>query len=123
MQFNHSLLVLTRFGGVDAVRENTRREAAYQAGLKKRIKGLYPNCLIHKNDPNDIQGVPDLLVSHAGKCAYLEVKRSSTATHRPNQDYYVGKICEDGGFARFIFPENEDEVLKEMEEFFNGVQV
>lgn len=99
------------------------RENAYQAGLKKRIKGLYPDCLIHKNDPNDIQGVPDLLVTHKGKCAYLEVKRSSTATHRPNQDYYIGKINETGGFARFIFPENEEEVIKEMEEYFDGISV
>lgn len=93
-----------------------KSEAKFQADLKKKIKNRFVGCYIHKTDCNDIQGIPDLMVSFKGYVFYLEVKRSSTAAHRPNQDYHVNRINELGGFARFIFPENEEQILNEMEE-------
>ena len=97
-------------------------EAKFQANLKKKIKTSFEGCYIHKTECNERQGMPDLLVTYKGRCGYLECKRSANASHRPNQDYYVDAINKDGGFARFIYPENEDEVLKEMEEYFDAVE-
>lgn len=102
----------------------SKLETKFQANLKSKINKTYgkDKCYIHKTECNDYQGIPDLCVTYRGKAAYLECKRSATASHRPNQDYRVKKINEDGGFARVVYPENEDEVLKEMEEYFNGVE-
>lgn len=98
-----------------------QKESKFQSNLKKEIKATYPHSICHKTDCGDIQGIPDLMVSNKGKVAYLECKRSADAPHRPNQDYYVNYINENDGFARFIYPENKEDVLNEMEEFFNGV--
>lgn len=89
-------------------------EAEYQAKLIKRIKAIFPGCLVLKNDPNYLQGVPDLSIFYNNKWAVLEVKRSENESHRPNQDYYINKL-NDMSFASFIFPENEEEVLHELQ--------
>ena len=61
-------------------------EREYQAKLIKRIKELLPGCVVMKNDPEYIQGIPDLTVLYHDKWATLEVKREKNAKHRPNQD-------------------------------------
>lgn len=93
------------------------RENDYQKGLKKKLKSMFPGCLVTKLDSSDIQGIPDLLVLYENKWAVLEVKKDATATHRPNQDYYVAKLNE-MSFSRFIYPENEEEVLDELYKTF-----
>ena len=94
-------------------------ENKFQANLIKKLKRLYPDCFIMKNDPTYLQGVPDLLVLYGDKWATLECKKSANARHQPNQDYYVGKM-NDMSFSRFIFPENEQEVLDELKHYFNN---
>jgi len=93
------------------------RENSYQAGLIKRLKERFPECMVLKNDPNYIQGIPDLTVFYNNRWATLECKRSENEPHQPNQDYYVERM-DDMSFARFIFPENEEEVLNELERSF-----
>lgn len=89
-------------------------ERDYQAKLIKKIKDQFPGCIVMKSDSSYIQGIPDLLVLYRDKWASLEVKRSATASHRPNQEYYVD-LMDGMSFSRFISPENEEEVLHEME--------
>lgn len=93
------------------------RESEYQRGLKKRIKARFPGATILKNDPLDIQGVPDLTVLYKKHWGMLEVKRDEKATHRPNQDKRVAYYNEQS-FASFISPENEEEVLDAMARAF-----
>lgn len=94
-------------------------ERDYQPKLKKRLKVIMPpGTKILKNDSSIIQGIADLLVSYGAKCAWLEVKESQDAPHRPNQDYYVEQINSQGGFARFIYPENEKEIIEELRGWF-----
>ena len=94
-------------------------ENKFQANLIKKLKKLYPDCFIMKNDSSYMQGVPDLLVLNNDKWATLECKKSANARHQPNQDYYVGKMNE-MSFSRFIFPENEQEVLDDLYHWFNN---
>jgi hypothetical protein len=70
-----------------------------------------------KNDSSYIQGIPDLLVLHKNKWASLECKKNKNSKHRPNQDYYVEKM-NDMSFSAFIFPENKEEVLNDLEHAF-----
>ena len=95
------------------------KESKFQADLKKELKSMFPGCIVTKLDSGDIQGIPDLLVLYKDKWATLENKRSSTASKRPNQEYYVNKM-NDMSFSRFIFPENKEEVLNELREAFKS---
>lgn len=89
-------------------------ERDYQAHLIKKLKSLFPGCVVMKNDPNYIQGIPDLLILY-GKCwGALEVKNSAGAKHRPNQNYYV-ELLNEMSYSSFIYPENEEEVLHDLQ--------
>lgn len=90
------------------------REAEYQSYLKKKLRALLPGCMVLKNDPNWIQGIPDLLVLYKDKWASLEVKKSAGSRRQPNQDHYVQKMNE-MSFSAFIYPENEEEILSELQ--------
>ena len=94
--------------------EDNMNENKYQMTLKKKIKDRLPEAIVLKNDPNYIQGIPDLLILYKNKWAALETKKDENAKHRPNQDYYVEKM-NDMSFASFIWPENEEEVLDALE--------
>jgi hypothetical protein len=90
------------------------KETAYQTELMKKIFDLIPDCIVLKNDPRHIQGIPDLIVLHGNKWGALEVKISDKAPIQPNQQYYVDALGE-MSFASFISPDNEEDVLSELQ--------
>lgn len=90
------------------------RESKYQHDLINRLECEFKGCIIIKNPPDRIQGIPDLLILFEDKWAALEVKVSSKAPERPNQRYYVVEL-DRMSFAAFIFPENEDRVIDELQ--------
>ena len=92
-------------------------ESGFQAKLIKELESRYPGCVILKNDSNYIQGFPDLTVFYNNKWAVLECKRSENEPHQPNQDYYV-EMLNKMSYASFIFPENKEQVLHELEQTF-----
>lgn len=91
-------------------------ESRYQAKLIRKLKELFPGCMVFKMDSSYIQGIPDLLILYEDQWAMLEVKRSEKDRQdpQPNQEYYVG-LLDEMSFASFIFPENEEEVLHDLE--------
>lgn len=93
-------------------------ENKFQAELIDEIKTLFPKCMVLKNDPNYIQGIPDLSIFNGKKWATLECKKAESANHQPNQDYYVEKM-NGMSFSRFIYPENKEEVLNELKIYFH----
>lgn len=97
------------------------KEAKYRVELEKKLKDLFPGCHIQRNDPKDVQGIPDLTIFWHDRYAMLEVKESASASSRPNQPYYVEKFAE-MSFAAFIYPENEAEVLNELQRSFGSVR-
>ena len=92
-------------------------ESEFQSKLIKELKSEFPGCIILKNDPNYIQGIPDLLILYKDKWAALECKKEENAHHQPNQDYYIS-IMNDMSFAKFVFPENKEEILDELQRTF-----
>lgn len=92
-------------------------ESQFQSKLIKKLKKIFPGCLVMKTDPTYIQGLPDLLILFNDRWAVLECKKSGAASHRPNQDYYVDRMNE-MSFARFIYPENEEEILHDLQQAF-----
>lgn len=89
-------------------------ERNFQSKLIKELKAKFPGALVLKNDPNYIQGIPDLLILYNDKWAALECKRNEKASHRPNQDFYISKMDE-MAYASFIYPENKERVLDELQ--------
>lgn len=94
-------------------------ESTYQARLIKKLKVMFPGCLIQKNDPSYTQGFPDLTIFYNDRWASLEVKASKDAPTQPNQKHYVDKMAS-MSFAAFIYPENEGQVLRDLQHAFSA---
>lgn len=90
-------------------------ENRFKTKLVAEIKNMFPGCIVLHPDPNEIQGIPDLLILYGDRWAALEGKKYADAKHRPNQDYYVNKM-NSMSFASFIYPENKEEVLYELQQ-------
>lgn len=88
-------------------------ENRFKTNLVAEISNMFPGCIITHLDPNEIQGIPDLLILYKDKWAVLEGKKNAKASARPNQPYYVD-LMNRMSFAAFIYPENKDEVLNEL---------
>lgn len=92
-------------------------ESKFQHTLIQELETRFPGCIVMKNDSSYIQGIPDITVLYKNKWATLECKKSEKSTHQPNQDFYVEKM-NDMSFSAFIFPENKEEVLNDLERSF-----
>lgn len=98
----------------------SKLENEFQASLIKELKKIFPGCLVLKNDSSYIQGIPDLLILYKNKWASLECKRKARGVKKqPNQEYYVD-LMNNMSFARFIYPENKEEVLNELQQTFRA---
>lgn len=93
------------------------KESEFQAKLIREIKKRFPGAIVLKNDPNYIQGFPDLTVLYKDRWAVLEIKRNEKASHQPNQDYYVSQ-ADRMSVGRFVYPENMMEVLDDLARSF-----
>ena len=92
-------------------------ENRFKTKLCNELEEMFPGCIITHLDPNEIQGIPDLLILYNSQWASLEGKKSEDAPNRPNQEYYVRRM-NNMSFSRFIYPENKEEVLDELQRFF-----
>lgn len=93
------------------------REREFQARLIKRLKTMFPGCVILKNDSAYLQGILDLSIFYQDRWAMLEVKATGDAPNQPNQEHYV-ELLNGMSFAAFIFPENEEEVIDALQQSF-----
>lgn len=95
------------------------KEADFQAHVVKRLEEEFPGCVIMVNDGNYRQGFPDITMLDVYFHANFECKLTADAPHQPNQDWWIerlNKLC----FARFIFPENEEDVFHELHQAFRS---
>lgn len=92
-------------------------ENRFKTMLVRELRCLFPGCIIIHSDPNEIQGIPDLIILYEDKWAALEGKKNANSSHRPNQDYYVEKMNE-MSYAAFIYPENKEKILNELQQTF-----
>lgn len=93
-------------------------ERKFQKALVKEIEELFPGCIVTKME-SYIQGFPDLVIFYKDKWALLECKKSADAHRQPNQEFYVN-LANSMSFARFIYPENKEEVLNELQRTFES---
>ena len=95
------------------------KESDFQHDTIEEIEARLPGCFVLKNDSRYCQGVPDFLILYKDRWATLEFKKSRRAQRQPNQRYYV-EILNDMSFSAFIFPENKEEVLDDLERSLKG---
>lgn len=91
--------------------------SGYKVKLTHTLRRLYPDCHVITGNSASQQGIPDLMVVWNDKWAMLEVKGSADAAKQPNQQYFVDKF-NNMSFAAFIYPENEEEVLRALQQAF-----
>lgn len=99
------------------------KESDYQHDLIEKIKDRFPGAIVMKNDPRYIQGIPDLTILWKDKWATLECKKSKKDCEKdftPNQRRYYIPLMNEMSYSSFIYPENEQEVLNEIEKKFKG---
>lgn len=96
----------------------SKLESKFQKEFIDEVKARYPGAIALKNDSSYIQGFPDWTVLYEDKYAVLEMKKEKNAKKQPNQEYYVDKINE-MSFSRFVYPENKDEVLADLDKLFS----
>lgn len=90
----------------------------FKTQLIKELESRFPDCVIFHQDPSAThQGIPDLLILHKGRWAMLETKGAPRSKRQPNQEYWVD-FYNEIGFAAFIYPENEGEVLDALQQTF-----
>jgi hypothetical protein len=96
-------------------------EGKFKTRLKKKIEGKWLGSRVLYLDPSNDQGVGDMLVLYGPAWAILEGKKSANASTQPNQPYYVN-LFDNMSFSRFVYPENVEEVLSALGEWFSFVQ-
>jgi hypothetical protein len=94
-------------------------ERRFQAYIVRKLRRMFPGCIILMNDPNYLQGVPDLLLLWRQHWAALECKASNSAKRQPNQEEYVD-LMDAMSFASFINPANEEQVLHDLQHAFES---
>lgn len=94
-------------------------ESKFQADLISELRIMFPGCYILKNDPNYIQGIPDLLILYQNRWAALEVKKNRQAHLQPNQRWYIDTFNR-MSFAAVIYPDNKEEVLDALQQAFGS---
>ncbi len=94
-------------------------ESRFKTKLIKELEEIFPGIVVIHLDPNDIQGIGDLLLLYGDRWAILEGKRAKDSPVRPNQEYYVN-LFNEMSFSRFIYPENKDAVLHELQQAFRA---
>jgi hypothetical protein len=91
-------------------------ESDFQSDLIKRLNIMIGDKgFVFPKDGNYIQGFPDVLILYKNRWAALECKRSPNEPFQPNQEFYIDMI--NGlSFAACIYPENEEEVLHDLQQ-------
>lgn len=97
-------------------------ESRFQAKLIKKLRDLFPGCIVLKNDSGYQQGIPDLTIFWGHFWATLEVKPrepTSEDDFEPNQPWFI-ETMNRMSFSRCIYPENEREVLHDLQQAFGS---
>lgn len=87
-----------------------RLERDIQSRIIKKIEHRLPGVYVFKGDTRFKQGCPDLIILYKDRWALLEVKKTTTSSRQPNQEYYVNELNK-MSYAAFIHPGNEEEIL------------
>lgn len=93
-----------------------------ESTFKKRVVGRLRKLALTATftiQQTSIRGTPDLLLCVNGRFVALELKRSSKAPATELQKFNIERINACGGYATLVYPENLEDVMKQLEEIAN----
>jgi hypothetical protein len=94
-------------------------ESKFKKRFKEDVVNRFPQVEIFEPNATAKRSSPDMVILGDNCWAALEFKRSEDADKQPNQDYRVSKLNEIG-YANFVYPENEEEILHDLEKLFTS---
>ena len=93
-------------------------ESQFKRRVIQTIKDMLPEIDLDFIE-SDNRSMPDTYILGPGIWAALEFKASDKAPRRPNQEWHINRLNAKG-YARFVYPENLEEVLDELERLFTS---
>lgn len=91
------------------------KEAEFKQKFCKKLKALKCTVLQYQQGATTLAGFPDTIVLlPEGLTVFIEFKKSKNAKFRPGQKEWGEKLKERGYFWWVCYPENADEVMKEI---------
>lgn len=97
-------------------------ESKFQHDLVLELRDMFPDCIILMGNASYLQGIPDILILWRNKWAALECKDRRSSRKEPNQKYYVEMMAR-MSFAAFIYPENREIVLDDLQRAFRSARL
>ena len=86
-------------------------ETQFRTKTIQRFKVIFGRCDFISMNPPPVQGFPDvLIIGPKGQHIYLEFKAHEWSEHQPNQDFWIKRLNNGVTYARFIYPENQEEI-------------
>jgi len=95
-------------------RSRSPLEKVFKARVQRILK-TYKDLWFFKTNELSISGIPDILGCYKGLFIALELKRDSKSEATTLQLDTIELIKKAGGFATVVYPENLDQILKELE--------
>lgn len=95
-------------------------EATFQTKFIKKLRGMFPQAIILKNDSGYQQGIPDWTIMWGRYWALLEIKPERPTRpedFEPNQEWFI-ELAAEMSFGACVYPENEEEVLHALQQAF-----
>ncbi len=92
-------------------------EKDFEAKFLGDLRIKFPGCIILKNDSFLMPGFPDRLILFGDRWAAFEFKKEDGSHIQPNQAYYID-LLNSMSYASFVFPENAERVLNELQQAF-----
>ena len=89
-------------------------EGKFKRELIEDLKKNFPGCMVLRQDPQQHQGIPDILVLYGDRWAALETKAEPKSVRRPNQPQKV-EMMNSMSYAAFVNPSNKGEVLNDLQ--------
>lgn len=94
-------------------------ERKFKKKVIEELHDIYPGAVLIGLDPEEIQGIPDLLFLYGPFWGTFETKRNLFSPVRPNQAFWVDKMNR-MSYSSFLFPENKNDVFQDLDKTLLG---
>ncbi len=95
-------------------------ESKFKKRTERRIRKRLQRVKIYiVKSSTEVRSAPDLFILGSGMWAALEFKKHKDADRQPNQEHIIDYL-DNMSYATFVYPENVEGVLDDLEELFTS---